>query len=606
MIKFWKLTKMKLQWKLTTVFGILSILGITITAYIIYNYTVYILDKELNKELSTIAQLIKSNISINELREIKSVHDSYYKQLKEYLKTIQNTFYINWVAIYRFNGKYFEHIVDGANFWDEYIPNYPIFDTQEELMNAWNNGQIVYSPHNEDAFGCWASVFYPIIDSKNNQTVAIIDVSKSKIFLNKFRKEIFYKSFLLTILAVLFTLLICVIFSKFITKPIYLLTQAAKKVSEGNLEEKIYEITSKDEIGILVNAFNKMIDELKANRIKLEFKLNELSTLYEISQKVNFASSIEEVLKIILDKTIQGLKSEKGCILLYDEETYELKLSITSGDESNEFEVLGKCKAKSSENIHSKVFENKEPIVINSNADKFLKSHITETSLNIKNILCVPLLVEQRCIGVISICNKRYGNFDKSDIEMAMTIASQIALSIEKARLFELSITDGLTKLYVHRYFQASLSNEIKRAKRYNKPLSLILFDIDHFKKFNDTYGHQMGDLVLAGVANIVKNKVRNVDIPARYGGEEFAIILPETNVDSAQLVAERLRSSVESYEFISPDNIKLKVTISIGIASFPIHATDKLELIKFADSALYESKKQGRNRVTVYSPPNI
>ncbi len=166
-------------------------------------------------------------------------------------------------------------------------------------------------------------------------------------------------------------------------------------------------------------------------------------------------------------------------------------------------------------------------------------------------------------------------------------------------RLKELSITDGLTGVYNHRHFYETLGMEIKRAGRYKRPMSLIMIDIDHFKHYNDTHGHQMGDDVLKGVASCIRNNVREQDMVARYGGEEFSIILPETNKEDARKLAEgtRCRVSAQSfpYEETQPEG---DLTISLGVATFPDDASDAVNLIKKADDALYTAKGKGRNRV--------
>lgn len=228
------------------------------------------------------------------------------------------------------------------------------------------------------------------------------------------------------------------------------------------------------------------------------------------------------------------------------------------------------------------------------------KPYPGESGSPIHNIMCLPLLVEKRSIGVMNIVNKRNKGFTDADVAFAGTMASQIALTIEKARLYELSITDGLTKLFVHRYFQVALSNELKRAKRYGSCVSLILMDIDHFKKFNDTWGHQTGDMVLREVAKIVRCTIRDTDVAARYGGEEFCVILPETDLEGGRLFAERLRQKVESSIFPGPKG-DLKVTISLGLSALPYnYAETTVEMMKIADEALYEAKHAGRNRVGV------
>ncbi|MBI3039888.1 GGDEF domain-containing protein [bacterium] len=197
--------------------------------------------------------------------------------------------------------------------------------------------------------------------------------------------------------------------------------------------------------------------------------------------------------------------------------------------------------------------------------------------------------------------NKR-GNipFVESDLSLLDLIASQAAVIIENNKLYELSITDGLTRLFVHRYFQARLSEELLRARRYGLKLSLIMIDIDDFKHFNDVYGHQIGDQVLQRVANVIKETIRSsIDIPCRYGGEEMSVILPETRGEEAFLSAERLRELISGASISHPLG-NLKVTCSLGIASYPGDAHDRESLIEMADKALYASKHAGKNRSTL------
>ncbi len=181
--------------------------------------------------------------------------------------------------------------------------------------------------------------------------------------------------------------------------------------------------------------------------------------------------------------------------------------------------------------------------------------------------------------------------------------AEGLALELQKAndKLRELATKDGLTGLYNHRYFQEALDKEINRALRYDKPLTLILLDIDFFKKINDQYGHPVGDNVLKYISAIMQKAMRETDLVARYGGEEFAAILPETDLKGSAVMAERLRRAVEAAEFPA-DGLKIKATISIGVTSF--HTTSgkegKAAFINAADKALYHSKESGRNKTSV------
>ena len=182
--------------------------------------------------------------------------------------------------------------------------------------------------------------------------------------------------------------------------------------------------------------------------------------------------------------------------------------------------------------------------------------------------------------------------------ERAEKLAQELLEANKKLR--ELAYRDGLTGLYNHRYFQEILEREIKRARRYKKPLSLLMIDIDHFKKINDTYGHLHGDEVLKRLAQIFSESIRACDYAARYGGEEFSIILPETLLNGALNVAERLRQRVKNTPIVLADQ-EIRVTISIGLAAYENTQREitRSQLIALADKALYQSKMAGRDRVT-------
>lgn len=163
--------------------------------------------------------------------------------------------------------------------------------------------------------------------------------------------------------------------------------------------------------------------------------------------------------------------------------------------------------------------------------------------------------------------------------------------------IYKMTIMDGLTAVYNKRYFTESLERELARVKRYRRELSLIMFDIDHFKKINDSFGHLAGDQVLKDLAQLVKGRTRSEEIVARYGGEEFTILVPETSLQGAVQLAENLRGLVESHEFIFEDE-RIPITISLGVASLGAMNWDANRFIKASDVALYRAKRTGRNRV--------
>ncbi len=221
-----------------------------------------------------------------------------------------------------------------------------------------------------------------------------------------------------------------------------------------------------------------------------------------------------------------------------------------------------------------------------------------------ESLLVVPLIVKDQVIGTFTVAAQRPAAFPTDRREMLGVIANQVATSMQNARMYEVveeqATTDGLTGLVNHRTFQERFSAMLGRAERRTFSVSLLLTDIDHFKKVNDTYGHPTGDEVLRRVAAILKASARKIDITARYGGEEFAIVLEGTDRAGARQLAERIRQEVSQQSFGSPKG-NFQATLSIGVASYPDDAREKAEIIARADQSLYAAKHGGRNRTVCW-----
>lgn len=221
----------------------------------------------------------------------------------------------------------------------------------------------------------------------------------------------------------------------------------------------------------------------------------------------------------------------------------------------------------------------------------------------------LPMIGQKSVIGCLELLSNSPKAYDMNDKQMntfLTNLASQLGIALENALLRRqtelLSVTDEMTGLYNFRYFSQKLKEEVTRCARYGHTLSLIMIDLDKFKDFNDTFGHPAGDEALRNLAVIMRNNIRDVDVAARYGGEEFSIILPETGPKEAEIIIERIREKVSTYNFVAKDHKKHRqLTISAGIASFSQDAKDMKELIDLADKALYYSKERGRNCVTYY-----
>lgn len=187
------------------------------------------------------------------------------------------------------------------------------------------------------------------------------------------------------------------------------------------------------------------------------------------------------------------------------------------------------------------------------------------------------------------------------ELQNKMQMANQYALDLAEAnrKLTNLALKDGLTNLYNQAYIKERLNQEFTRAQKFNRVLSLLMLDIDDFKKYNDTYGHLRGDEALQKTARLIRNNLRPTDIPARYGGEEFLVILPETEPTLAQQIAERIRTEMAQYQFgITLKDRDKSLTVSIGLTSYPNSVQTSEELIAQADHALYQAKKSGKNQV--------
>ncbi len=217
----------------------------------------------------------------------------------------------------------------------------------------------------------------------------------------------------------------------------------------------------------------------------------------------------------------------------------------------------------------------------------------------IESAAYVPLIAKNTAVGVMVLEDLREGeSFSEEERDLFQSIGSQIAVAIHNAQLYAMAVTDGLTGLYVRRYFDLRMQEEFDQGRRYQRSFSLLLFDIDHFKKFNDTHGHQTGDAVLQQFARLLQENTRKADICCRYGGEEMAVILPETRLEEALVLANKLCLRIRNKTFVSPDDHALRVTTSIGVAEFSEDHTAPEDMVHDADEALYAAKENGRDRV--------
>lgn len=344
-----------------------------------------------------------------------------------------------------------------------------------------------------------------------------------------------------------------------------------------------------------VQMFSKqLVRILERERVYMTMKrdVSGLKILKEGSS--NLATSLDiDVITKKLCEVAETIASSRVFFFLRDSQGFELKHNNgIFSSERKRFHFKG--------TIINFAIENKQRHYVSDTTEYRVPIMPFETK-NIRSVIAVPMLYEQELLGLFVMLSEKRDFLDTLQIGLLEVLCNQASISIANAQLHaeieKLATTDGLTGLYNHRRFQETLAEEFKRLNRNSLPFSLMLTDIDYFKKVNDNYGHPAGDIVLKGVSKIIREEIRDVDVPARYGGEEFAVILPGTNAEGAKNIAERLRKAVMDTIF-SADGKPLKITISIGVATAPIDAKGKEELIEKTDKALYHAKNNGRNQI--------
>jgi two-component system cell cycle response regulator len=346
-------------------------------------------------------------------------------------------------------------------------------------------------------------------------------------------------------------------------------------------------------------AIEKQQAEEKILKHSIELKKinSELKALYEISLIISRTIDIDKLFSDITD-SISGIEVfnfvQKSILFLVDQNRTRLvslgrsKIELESCNNINIGDCLCGLAVKNSEIIIAK----------NCQEDKrhTRESHTRESHPKAPHgHIIVPLIAVNKIEGVLCLFTQPDTEPDERVLTLLSTIGNQIGIAIENLKLYEeaksFSFHDPLTGLANRRLLQVQFEKSFEGAKRYEKPLSIIMLDIDHFKKYNDTYGHVEGDKLLVSIANILLKELRSPDYIFRYGGEEFLIMLPETDVKNAGIVAERLRKAIAS---------QLNVTVSLGISFYHQSIQTGEKLIHHADTALYKAKQNGRNRVEI------
>jgi diguanylate cyclase (GGDEF)-like protein len=337
---------------------------------------------------------------------------------------------------------------------------------------------------------------------------------------------------------------------------------------------------------------------------ELQRKIQELKTLNEIVQAINSALEPKVILQIIMEKTADLIKAEGWSVLMLDRDKQELVFEAAAGEAG--VKLIG-IRIKISQGVAGWVTRTgKSLIVPDVTKDKRFYSGVDKkTKFTTKSILCVPMKRRDEIIGVVEVVNKIDGlPFTYDDLEIFENLVAHITIALENANMYrkleESNKIDDLTKLYNNRYCNSFLDELLSKQSIPQSHISLIFLDIDFFKLVDDNYGHLVGSDTLKLVGNRIKKVIRERDIAIRYGGDEYIVILPDTDKATAALIAERIRREVNDAPFVAYGRKKFRISVTLGVATYPRDAKDRDELIGKADKAMYEGKMSGRNKVVL------
>ena len=339
----------------------------------------------------------------------------------------------------------------------------------------------------------------------------------------------------------------------------------------------------------------------------------------ELEHRSQLAESLERFLQrissrepaktysAIITHSMELLKAERASLWVFDESSNEISLKAATGFPTPGVEVTP---SRIGEGISGGVLESGKALVVADLEKAGLTAAPAERKYRTKSFISYPITMGGRKIGVLNVADKIGGKkFDDVDLSLLEIVGPQIAVALESAEWQEratqfqlMSITDPLTGLLNRRYLEERLTDELNRSQRYKYAMSCLMIDIDDFKSYNDRNGHQAGDVALKITAHALKAALRSADVACRYGGEEFCILLPQTSLSEAGVIAERMRQRVAERDYPFGQSQPLgTVSVSIGISTFAKHIDTGEKIIAAADRALYNAKAQGKNRVEFY-----
>lgn len=347
--------------------------------------------------------------------------------------------------------------------------------------------------------------------------------------------------------------------------------------------------------------------EVDRLRTELDHRSQLAESLQRFLERIS-SRDPQKTYKAILKHSMELLKAERASLWVFDEDSNEISLKAAEGFTVSNDEVIP---SRIGEGISGGVLETGKALVVGDLEMAGLTAAPAERKYRTKSFISYPITMRGRKIGVLNVADKAGDEkFDDVDLSLLEILGPQIAVALESAEWHEratqfqlMSITDPLTGLLNRRYLEERLTDEVSRSERYNYSMSCLMIDIDDFKSYNDHNGHQAGDVALKITAHALKGALRSADVACRYGGEEFCILLPQTSLSEAGVIAERMRQRVAEREYPYGKQQPLgNVTVSIGISTLGKYIDTGEKVIAAADRALYTAKAQGKNRIDFYA----
>ncbi len=364
--------------------------------------------------------------------------------------------------------------------------------------------------------------------------------------------------------------------------------------------EYIRKPVNADELVLTIKSCLEKKDLLEENQ-----QMRQSLRLYRVGRTITSSLDIEKLYEITLDSLLQTLPAEAAIITIYNTDKTKLKVKSSRQLAHGTGQLAHKL---FTERYESGMRDSDEIKVF---AIDSLEADGWEGLVDFSTLMAIPLSQDGgQMYGYMLVLSKRSeGEYGQEDRKVASFISDHACQAIVNARKYgeaqEMAYIDSLTNLYNSKYLELSLDKELKRADRQKSSVTVLFLDIDHFKNVNDENDHIAGSKVLVEVGKIIQGTIREVDTAIRYGGDEYVVILVDADYEAGYLVAERIRSEVETNDFLKEDGLNLKVTVSIGVATYPVHTKEKNELLKIADSAMYSAKHTSRNMVFLTPLPD-